>query len=218
LQFSNISQRSLPKEHAPKGSLIEHFKHLTAKINFSPKEIALWEASLSSYAYFAKKFQEDDDPTKIVGQDNFLRYRPEHGIVFRLYPQDSLIDILRICSAAACCHTAIQVSFSKEQSSLIFSDYWKRLFPLFKIIQEGEDHFLERVRLGSFKRIRTLPAPTSMLTQAAAESTTHIAHGPVLASGRFELLHYLREIAISTDYHRYGNLGDREGEARRPII
>jgi RHH-type proline utilization regulon transcriptional repressor/proline dehydrogenase/delta 1-pyrroline-5-carboxylate dehydrogenase len=36
----------------------------------------------------------------------------------------------------------------------------------------------------------------------------------VLAHGRIELLRYLREQSISHDYHRYGNLGARAGEAR----
>jgi RHH-type proline utilization regulon transcriptional repressor/proline dehydrogenase/delta 1-pyrroline-5-carboxylate dehydrogenase len=30
-------------------------------------------------------------------------------------------------------------------------------------------------------------------------------------------LHYLQEVSISIDYHRYGNLGLRDGELRSPI-
>ena len=217
-QFVIARQISLPTEKITNGSLIDHFKNLSSQTNFSSQELELWEASLSSYIYWAKKIQKDTDPTKIVGQDNFLRYTAEHGIVFRLYPQDNRLDILRICAAATFCNTPIQVSFPKEQSSLVFSDSWKRHFPLFKIVQEKEDHFLERVRLGVFKRIRLLSPPTPLLTHVAAESTSYIASAPVLANGRFELLHYLREIAISYDYHRYGNLGVREGEVRKSIL
>jgi RHH-type proline utilization regulon transcriptional repressor/proline dehydrogenase/delta 1-pyrroline-5-carboxylate dehydrogenase len=36
-----------------------------------------------------------------------------------------------------------------------------------------------------------------------------VADEPVLPIGRLELLHYLREQTISSDYHRYGNLGVR---------
>ncbi len=36
-------------------------------------------------------------------------------------------------------------------------------------------------------------------------------------NGRLELLQFLREMSISIDYHRYGNLGMREGEWRAPI-
>jgi RHH-type proline utilization regulon transcriptional repressor/proline dehydrogenase/delta 1-pyrroline-5-carboxylate dehydrogenase len=41
---------------------------------------------------------------------------------------------------------------------------------------------------------------------------------PVVAAGRIELLWYLREQSISFDYHRYGNLGRRAGELRRPLV
>ena len=33
-------------------------------------------------------------------------------------------------------------------------------------------------------------------------------------TSRIELLKYLREQSLSVDYHRFGNLGAREGEAR----
>jgi RHH-type proline utilization regulon transcriptional repressor/proline dehydrogenase/delta 1-pyrroline-5-carboxylate dehydrogenase len=41
---------------------------------------------------------------------------------------------------------------------------------------------------------------------------------PVSAEGRLELLWYLREQSISTDYHRYGNLGARADEARAEVF
>ena len=34
----------------------------------------------------------------------------------------------------------------------------------------------------------------------------HIATEPALLSGRWELVHYVREQSICIDYHRYGNL------------
>jgi RHH-type proline utilization regulon transcriptional repressor/proline dehydrogenase/delta 1-pyrroline-5-carboxylate dehydrogenase len=41
---------------------------------------------------------------------------------------------------------------------------------------------------------------------------------PVSAEGRLELLWYLREQSISTDYNRYGNLGVRANEERAPVL
>jgi RHH-type proline utilization regulon transcriptional repressor/proline dehydrogenase/delta 1-pyrroline-5-carboxylate dehydrogenase len=46
------------------------------------------------------------------------------------------------------------------------------------------------------------------------EKAVSQADEKVLAEGRLELLWYLREQSISHDYHRYGNLGLRAGEAR----
>ena len=44
------------------------------------------------------------------------------------------------------------------------------------------------------------------LRVAANEAGIHIADDPVTAEGRIELLHYLREQAISRTTHRYGNV------------
>jgi RHH-type proline utilization regulon transcriptional repressor/proline dehydrogenase/delta 1-pyrroline-5-carboxylate dehydrogenase len=45
----------------------------------------------------------------------------------------------------------------------------------------------------------------------------YLASAPVLAEGRIELLHYLREQSLCADYHRYGNLGARADEERAPV-
>jgi len=62
-----------------------------------------------------------------------------------------------------------------------------------------------------------LEEPSQEMKQVAAETATYIDHAPLIANGRIELLHYLREMALSIDYHRYGNLGLREGELRKPV-
>mgnify|MGYP001810367758 CR=1 FL=1 len=41
---------------------------------------------------------------------------------------------------------------------------------------------------------------------------------PVSGEGRLELLWYVREQSISTDYHRYGNLGIRADEERAAVM
>jgi len=53
--------------------------------------------------------------------------------------------------------------------------------------------------------------------RGCCDSATFLDIAPVLSSGRFEILHYLREVSISYHYHRYGNLGTREGEMRKPL-
>ena len=56
------------------------------------------------------------------------------------------------------------------------------------------------------------------MRRAAAARGLHLADAPVLAVGRVELLHYLREQSLSVDYHRYGNLGARAEEPRAPVL
>jgi RHH-type proline utilization regulon transcriptional repressor/proline dehydrogenase/delta 1-pyrroline-5-carboxylate dehydrogenase len=75
-----------------------------------------------------------------------------------------------------------------------------------------------RVAAGSVVRVRVCGALDAGLRRAAADSGTHLALEPVLASGRIELLHYLREQAVSYAYHRYGSLHDaRLAEFARPL-
>jgi RHH-type proline utilization regulon transcriptional repressor/proline dehydrogenase/delta 1-pyrroline-5-carboxylate dehydrogenase len=216
-QMGHAKQVSLPQEKAPIGPMLDHLSSFIDKLDLSAEELGLWYASVANYSFWAKRFHHDHDPSKIVGQDNFFKYKTLHGIVLRITKEAKPLDIYRSCAAALSCDTPIQISFTQGQTQVPINDQWKHLFPHFKIKEESESQFLERVSLGSFKRIRLLSTPSKDLFASAADSMTHVAHAPVLASGRFELLHYLHEIAISIDYHRYGNLGVREGELRKPI-
>jgi RHH-type proline utilization regulon transcriptional repressor/proline dehydrogenase/delta 1-pyrroline-5-carboxylate dehydrogenase len=55
------------------------------------------------------------------------------------------------------------------------------------------------------ERIRALN-PSEALRQAACEAEAEITDWSVLANGRIELLHYLREQVVSETRHRYGNI------------
>ena len=78
-------------------------------------------------------------------------------------------------------------------------------------VAAGLDHGDVRLRYAARDRV---PAT---VRRAAAASGTWIADVPVVSAGRIELLWYAREQSISHDYHRYGNLGRRAGEVRRPV-
>jgi RHH-type proline utilization regulon transcriptional repressor/proline dehydrogenase/delta 1-pyrroline-5-carboxylate dehydrogenase len=54
------------------------------------------------------------------------------------------------------------------------------------------------------------------IRRAVVGQFVHIADEPVLPLGRIELLWYVQEQSISVDYHRYGNLGSRSNQPRRP--
>jgi len=216
-QFAHPTQIFLPQEKAPASPLVEGLTNLIEKLSLSPEELGTWYASVSNYSFWAQRFQHDHDPSKLIGQDNFFRYRPYQGIVFRIQAFDSPLDILRVCAAALTTETPMQISWTKGACKMNINEQWSRLMPIFRIVQETETQFFERLRSGSFRRVRLLSPASSEMQQAAATHATHLEERPVLANGRFELLHYLREISISIDYHRYGNLGVREGEIRKKI-
>lgn len=139
-------------------------------------------------------------------------------MIFRITPEDNPLDYLRVFAAALTTETRLEISSEKSQDAKVRQGNWGALLPIFNIIEEDEKHFIQRMEQAHVKRVRMLRAPSPTLKKAAAEIGTYIDHAPVLANGRVELLHYLREMSLSISYHRYGNLGLREGKLRRPIL
>jgi len=139
-------------------------------------------------------------------------------MIFRITPEDNPLDYLRVFAAALTTETRLEISWEKNQDTKVHQANWEVLLPIFNIIEEDEKTFIDRMEHGHVKRIRMLHEPSLSLKKAAAENASYIDYAPVLANGRIELLHYLREMSLSISYHRYGNLGLREGELRRPIL
>lgn len=217
-QFCHPAQVGLPPEQDPLIPELNELTQLIHKWHFDKEQVGLWHASLASYSYWAKRFAEDHDPSKVVGQDNLFRYRPFTGTVLRIGPDSRPLDVLRSFAAARAVGCKLEVSYWKKQDLSHFDSRWKKLMPDFHFIEESQEEFLRRVRRGDFARIRCLTPPDEALYQAAAIHATALLQNPVLVNGRWEMLYYLREISLSIDYHRYGNLGLREQEKRRPIL
>jgi RHH-type proline utilization regulon transcriptional repressor/proline dehydrogenase/delta 1-pyrroline-5-carboxylate dehydrogenase len=88
-----------------------------------------------------------------------------------------------------------------------------------EFVEESDEALADAIRSGQTERVRYAdPSRVSDVVQrAAAEVGLYLATAPVLAVGRIELLHSLREQSVCADYHRYGNLGARAGEARATL-
>lgn len=156
------------------------------------------EKTLRNYQYyFNRYFSRSHDPLKRLGQDNLQVYVPHDLIHLRAVSQDKVEDILKIVGACAITKTKLEIS-----SAVPFSQ--------FPTIVESDEEFIKRIWNRPFKRIRMLTKPTTELYQSFADSFCRLHLGQVLDNGRLELLHYLREVAYSIDYHRYGYLGLRE--------
>jgi RHH-type proline utilization regulon transcriptional repressor/proline dehydrogenase/delta 1-pyrroline-5-carboxylate dehydrogenase len=88
-----------------------------------------------------------------------------------------------------------------------------------EFLEESDEQLAAAMRAGRVERVRyadpsRVPEP---VWRAAADTGVHLATAPVLALGRVELLHYLREQSLCVDYHRYGNLGARAHEERAEV-
>ncbi len=222
-QFIKPCQESLPIERLSPPLEVTRLMDLSLEASFSAEELGLWYASVCSYSFWIQHLQSHYDLEKptglsdlVIGQDNILCYVPRKNLVFRIQKEDSLLDVLRVFAAALCSKTHLKVSLS--EGPMDFSINWKEAYPNFTFVHEQEEDLLQKVEEGSFDRIRLLSLPSDKLRKVAAEAGCFLDIGKPLANGRWELLHYVREVSISYDYHRYGNLGVREGEKRNPIF
>lgn len=218
LQFMHKKQLNIPKEKSPIPDSINTLTRLLSYLDLSADELGLWFASTSNYAHWAKFFAKDHDPQKVVGQDNFLSFRPRKRMGFRIQKDDLPLDVLRVIAAAMACKCHLELTYDPSALPIQIENEWKQMLQGLSFTEETREQFIARVHWGSFDRIRFLQKPLKEVFDAASESATYINYEPVLASGRLELLHYLREMALSIDYHRYGNLGTREGESRSEIM
>lgn len=216
-EFMEAHQVGLPQEKLPVNESVNNLTTLLDQIDLTAEQLGVWTASCANYAYWWRRMKQDRDPSKIVGQDNFFRYTSRKNITLRIGEKSNPLDILRVCAAALTCEANMEISWAPHTSERP-KFHWLDLLPVLPIVEETEGQFLERIQKGAIERIRLVEPASKEILKAAAESATYVIDSPVLINGRLELLHYLREVSLSIDYHRYGNLGLREGELRKPIL
>jgi len=182
----------------------------------------LRRAAASFQRAMADEFGREHDDVRLLGQDNLRRYRPIDGLRIRVHPDDDDFELAARLLAARAAGSRAIVSVPPDFDSPLLAALrelagsWSAP-PAWRAESDAElagaiaASGAERVRYADPSRV----APP--VRRAAASVGLHLATAPVLALGRIELLHYLREQSLSSDYHRYGNLGDRAGEARSPL-
>ena len=158
-------------------------------------------------AAYAAHFAQGNDPMRLLGQDNILRYQPLRGIVLRLGREAREHDADRVVLAAVTCGTPLVVSAADAMTELP----WVRRLGA---VVETSVAMLTRPAI---ERVRVVGTVEPGLAKQCHERGVHLASEPVVSVGRVELLHYLKEQTVSHDYHRFGNLGVREGEPRAPL-
>jgi RHH-type proline utilization regulon transcriptional repressor/proline dehydrogenase/delta 1-pyrroline-5-carboxylate dehydrogenase len=197
-QFVHLKQKADPQEKAPLPQnsvpLLLHVKSW----NLSEEESVILKKSAESYAYWNNRFKEPTALSSVLGQDNLFYYVPFEKIYLRVSKNVSL-TILQVMLACHICQTPLEIS-SEIPLPLPKKSY----------LLESEEFFLKMIRSKKMKRLRLTSAPSEELIREAFFEDTHLISAPVLSTGRFELLHYLREVSLSVDYHRYGNLGLRK--------
>jgi RHH-type proline utilization regulon transcriptional repressor/proline dehydrogenase/delta 1-pyrroline-5-carboxylate dehydrogenase len=89
-----------------------------------------------------------------------------------------------------------------------------------EFVEETDAQLAQAIREAQVDRVRYAdPARASLEVLAAGNAANGcVVSVPVSGEGRLELLWYVREQSISTDYHRYGNLGVRADEPRAEVL
>jgi RHH-type transcriptional regulator, proline utilization regulon repressor / proline dehydrogenase / delta 1-pyrroline-5-carboxylate dehydrogenase len=162
---------------------------------------------LAARNYFAVRH----DPCALLGESNELVYPPCTGLTLRAAAGTQLESALQACVAA--------VSVGAQPILSVDPALGWGLPQLAgcKLVVETTAALCERVAGGQVTRVRVCGPLEPELRAPAAESGTHLALDPILATGRIELLQYVREQAVSFSYHRYGSLHDaRLADFARP--
>lgn len=221
MQFMHPEQQGLPTERDPLHGVVVLLDQQVRRGGFSAEDIEKWDASIGSYAfYWNHYFSKKHDPSRLLGQDNLLYYVPR-SLVLRVQKTDSAIDVLRAIGAGVICGAAIELSLDEDQISAPLAAAlraeWRSKTGNFKVISETEEELIDRISTEKIRGLRLLSLPSQSLKYVLADAACKSFIVAVLADGRVELLRFLQEISLSADYHRYGNLGIRDGEQRGPV-
>lgn len=180
--------------------------------------------ALDSYQrWWRDEFSAVHDSFRLLGQDNFRRYLSFSEIRIRVGVEDQAFDVIARAAAARVTGARVIISQPPDvelHSALELERLTESWAGAIEFVEETDEdlaawirilppHANERIRYATPDRV-----PAGIRSAATAAGVT-LADEPVLADGRIELLWYLREQSISSDYHRYGNLGIRAQEERR---
>ncbi len=209
LQLGHWQQADLPAAQAALAPEIATLLALCLAQMPNDGAQTLLRASAASYAWaWRSHFSQEHDPSQIVGEQNIFRYRPGAGILLRV----AHIDATALCQvvlAARTCHAHLTVSLPPSATEWA----WLQEAGDVQLIYEEEAYLVDRLQAaGGYDRLRMVEPVSLALRRAANAAHVSVIDAPVLANGRLELRHYLREQALAQTMHRYGNLLSAPGK------
>jgi RHH-type proline utilization regulon transcriptional repressor/proline dehydrogenase/delta 1-pyrroline-5-carboxylate dehydrogenase len=210
--------RSIPSPESTFATLCNG--HLNEK---HPEAARIIAAALSCEAARRDEFGREHDHFRLVGQDNVRRYLPFENVRVRVHPDDSAFEIFtRVCAAhVAGCRVTVSIPPDlKSPAVLLLEQLTESWAGAIEFVEETDDQLAAAIRTGQTDRVRYAASdrPPLPVLQVGNEAGGCVISTPVAAEGRLEMLWYLREQSISTDYHRYGNLGLRANEKRADVL
>ncbi|MPV38588.1 aldehyde dehydrogenase family protein, partial [Georgenia subflava] len=157
----------------------------------------------------------EHDESGLDVEANVFRYRPA-PLTLRTVPGVSVVELVRVLLAAELAGAEVRVSLDPSTSAALKAldaagDAARAgLRRLSQIVSRGEtlEQFLGQVRAEPVERIRVVGtgAEADRIVDELSSPAVTVLAGPVLATGRRELLTVLREQAVSRTLHRFGHL------------
>jgi RHH-type proline utilization regulon transcriptional repressor/proline dehydrogenase/delta 1-pyrroline-5-carboxylate dehydrogenase len=160
-------------------------------------------AAGSDAAAWAEELGRRVDRTGLAVEENSFRYRPVPSVLVRAGAGTTDADVWRLLLAGAAASTPVTVSADPHVAVAgvpeVRIESTEELIDRLATVPDGEVP----------TRIRALGADAPEVAAAVAalpDRNIAVLTGPVLATGRRELLTMLREQAISRTRHRFGHL------------
>jgi len=185
---------------------------LEGERDLDPRDLPRLRRAAASYArWHAEEFARSHDHFHLVGQDNLRRYLPVDKLRIRIHPDDDSFDVVARLMAArqVGCQTTLSADpRGEDPRGAALAELTRGWAEAPRWVEESDAELAGAVLSGETERIRFAAGSRvpAQLREAAARTGLYLAGAPVLAAGRIELLHYLREQSLSIDTHRYGNL------------
>jgi RHH-type proline utilization regulon transcriptional repressor/proline dehydrogenase/delta 1-pyrroline-5-carboxylate dehydrogenase len=180
-------------------------------------------AVLSYERNHREEFGAEHDHFQLVGQDNVRRYLPVGSVRVRVHADDSPFDVFARACAAHVAGCGVVVSSPRGLNAQAVrrlersTESWAASI---EFVEESDTELAQAIGQGQVDRVRYAAPDRASLEVLEAGNAANgcVVSVPVSGEGRLELLWYLREQSISTDYHRYGNLGTRADEPRAEVF
>lgn len=209
-QFLDIEQSQVD-QNVLDNELVSNLNALSLNLNEKDKaDFEIIKAMARSYAYHAKhEFASAKDYVNIRGEDNLFSYTKVKNIAYRVHKDDSLKDILGVILAASVLNIDLVLSYDEHEKIDLVQKINQKISSKTLFLKESKENFISKI--ADYERIRYF-APLDVNDEIfikAASCAKIIANAKPLINGRFELLLYHNEKALSISFHRYGNLGIR---------
>ena len=156
----------------------------------------------SDQAEFSGRFGAVVDPSAIWAEHNLFRYRPTlQPVLIRADADARDADVLRVLAAALRSGSGFEVSTTKDLPAGVASALVEAGA---SVATEADAAWSARVARTPSTRVRYIGSAARAVELTGGRPELAVWSGPVLHSGRLELLPFLLEQSIAITAHRFG--------------